>query len=620
MTGPRLWHVASVRFADPGSAPVGGAALDEVIGLSIGAAVVTAVLLVIAWQHRTHRIQWFQKLGDRAGGVFGWTPWAALPNVFVTISLVTALLGFLWDVSLHAGQGRDAGPLANPAHYFILIGLFALFVAGCSAIVFPRDGDMPSPSAVRITRKWFAPASGLYLAGCGLYALLGFPLDDVWHRLFGQDVTLWGPTHLMLIGGAGMSTIGILLLLREAEFTSHEASAATPAWLRTGMLSIAFGAVIIGLSVFQAEFDFGIAQFRLVFQPMLIAFAAAFPLVAARLFLGPGAAFIAACFFLGVRGVVSFVVTDFLGEAHHVFPLYLGSAIIIELLGATALRRRPLAFGAVGGLLIGTVGLVVEAIWVDRVFAVPWPRDIWAEGLAMAVPVAIGSGLCGALFALGMKGRLGSPSGEGRVSRRIAGGIVLATLAAIALSTANGLHATVPDKATATVDLTEVGMPGKPEVIAKVRLSPAGLIDEDPAWVQLMAWQGGDVVSDRLRRTGPSTWESTKPVPAYGNWKTLIRLQDDRMLAAVPVFLAKDEALGAPELPAKAHFTRDVVPEITILQRERNFDTPAWLWGAANLIVLICSLGIVLGLCLTTSRISRGIEDAKSRGINLTLL
>ena len=41
------------------------------------------------------------------------------------------------------------------------------------------------------------------MAGCGLYALMGFPLDDIWHRIFGQDVTLWGPTHLMMIGGAG---------------------------------------------------------------------------------------------------------------------------------------------------------------------------------------------------------------------------------------------------------------------------------------------------------------------------------------------------------------------------------------------------------------------------------
>ena len=50
------------------------------------------------------------------------------------------------------------------------------------------------------------------MAGCGLYALIGFPLDDIWHRIFGQDVTLWGPTHLMLIGGAGFSLIAVLYL------------------------------------------------------------------------------------------------------------------------------------------------------------------------------------------------------------------------------------------------------------------------------------------------------------------------------------------------------------------------------------------------------------------------
>ena len=51
------------------------------------------------------------------------------------------------------------------------------------------------------------------MAACGAFALAGFPLDDVWHRLFGQDVTLWGPTHLMLIGGAGMTLIGQAVLL-----------------------------------------------------------------------------------------------------------------------------------------------------------------------------------------------------------------------------------------------------------------------------------------------------------------------------------------------------------------------------------------------------------------------
>jgi len=606
VSDPTVWDVRLVFISDAGTAPVGGAALDQVIGLTVGAGLVTAVLLFIAWQHRTHRIEWLQKLGDFAGRLLGTTAWAALALVFITVTLVTADLGFMWDVSLHAGRGRDDGPLANPAHYFILIGLFFLFIAGMAAVVFPRDGAKPSRSAVRITGGWFAPVSGIYLAGCGLYALIGFPLDDVWHRLFGQDVTLWGPTHLMLIGGAGLSTLGIILLLRENEVSANEGAGTAPDWMRWLILSTAFGAGIIGLSVFQNEFEYGVAQFRMGFQPMLIAISAAIPLVAARLFVGPGAAFFAACFFLGVRGVISFVVTDVFGQAHYVFSLYLGSAILIELLGATSLRRKPLWFGAVGGFLIGTVGMAIEAVWTALVFPFPWAKDMWAEGLAMTVPVAVGCGVCGALFALGLQGRL--------PAKRVSVASVVLTLLAISAATANGLNATVPENARATIALQEVGMPGKPEVIAKITLEPANLIDADPTWVHILAWQGGGegVINDRLHRTGRNTWESTKPMPVHGNWKTLLRLQDGRMLAAVPIFLPADAALGAPELPASASFTRDVQPEISILQRERNLDVPAWTWGAANLVVLICSLLVVAGLCATTSRISRGVAEAEA--------
>jgi len=307
-------------------------------------------------------------------------------------------------------------------------------------------------------------------------------------------------------------------------------------------------------------------------------------------------------------------VTDVFGQAHYVFSLYLGSAIIIELLGATSLRRKPLWFGAVGGFLIGTVGMAIEAVWTDLVFAFPWAKDMWAEALAMTVPVAVLCGLCGALFALGLQGQL--------PSRLVSVTVVVLTLLAISASTANGLYATVPDGAKATMSLRQVGMPGQPEVIAKVKLEPADLIDANPTYVAILAWQGGGegIISDRLRRTGPNTWESTKPVPVHGNWKTLLRLQDGRMLAAVPIFLPADAALGAPELPASSHFTRDVVPEISILQRERNLDVPAWTWGVSNLVVLLCSLAVIAGLCATTARISAGIRAAEKDGVAPTLL
>lgn len=592
--------IAAASAAAASSPPAGGAALDQVIGLSVAAMIVTGLLLVVAWQHRTRRIDWFNDLGEKLGGATGSPGWVAIPTVFVGSSLVVALVGFMWDVSLHAGRGRDAGPLANPAHYLILYGLFALFIAGMSAVVYPRDGAKPGIASVRITRNWYAPVSGILIASCGLYALIGFPLDDIWHRFFGQDVTLWGPTHLMLIGGAGLSTAGIILLQREGEFARNKSGTVAPQWLRTLLLSVGFGATLLGLSVFQGEFDFGIAQFRLVFQPMLIAAAAGIPLIAARLYVGRGGALGAAVFFLLTRGVVSFIVTDVFGQAHHVFPLYLGSAILIELLALTRLKHKPLAFGAVGGLLIGTLGTVIELAWTGLVFQFPWPQDIWVEGLIMTVPVAVASGLCGALFALGLQGKLPKPS--------IARAIIVGSVVVVAAAAANGLSATVPKDAPATMSLTQVGADAYPEVTAKVSLPP-GLVDAHPAWVQITAWQGGGpgVVTDRLKRTGDNTWESTKPVPVGGSWKTLLRVQDGRMLAGVPIFLPEDTAIDAAETPADATFTRNFVPEIEILQRERNLDTPSWLWGFANFIVLICSLAVVGGTAVATARISRSI-------------
>jgi len=49
-----------------------------------------------------------------------------------------------------------------------------------------------------------------------LEKVLGFPTDDLWHEVFGQDVTLWGPTHLVLLTGGQLTIVCILGLLVEA--------------------------------------------------------------------------------------------------------------------------------------------------------------------------------------------------------------------------------------------------------------------------------------------------------------------------------------------------------------------------------------------------------------------
>ncbi|MEH3154063.1 MAG: hypothetical protein PGN29_01490 [Gordonia paraffinivorans] len=589
-----------VVLAAPGSEG-GGAALDQVFGMSAAAAVVSLALLWIGWRHRTHRITWLARLGAWAGRLINRPGWAALPVGMFISTIVCALFGFLWDVSLHVGKGRDAGPLANPAHYFILVGLFFLFIAGMLSIFLPYE--RPGRAAIRITRRWYAPVGGVLLAGCGLYALIGFPLDDIWHRIFGQDVTLWGPTHLMLIGGAGTSLMALLLLEREGRSAMGDAAPkdSRGVWL---MRCTAFGGLVIGLSVFQIEYDFGIEQFRLVLQPMMIAGAAAFALVAARITLGPGAALIAAISAALIRGAVALVVGPGLGAPINVFALYIGPALVVELIGLTALARRPVLFGAVAGLGIGTVGLWLESFWIDGVYHYPWPRSMWGEALAMAVPVAIAMGVCGALMGMVLTGtRLPRP--------KLAGVAVAVTVLVIGGAVANGLRVEVPSDARASMTLTPAAsVDGESRATAVVAISPTDLVSDDAEWVTILSWQGGldksrGLLIDPLEKIGPGLYRSTQSFPTSGSWKTLLRVQDGTTMTAVPIYLPADPGIGAQQVTADRQMTRPFVKEITILQRERTFDYPSWLYGAASLVVLVCSIILIAALAWGAARINR---------------
>jgi hypothetical protein len=571
--------------------PAGGAALREVIGATAGVVPVTLALVALAYGHRTRRSTLLQRAADAAGRRMDRPGWVALPSAIAFVALVAALFGMLWDISLHIAEGRDAGPLANPAHYFILVGLYLLFAAGVLAVVLPLE-EAPGPASVRITGSWRAPVGGILVAGAGFYALLGFPLDDVWHRLFGQDVTLWGPTHLMLITGAGLSLVGLLVLDREA------GADVRGSWL---VRTASFGGMLLGLSVFQAEFDFGVPQFRLVFQPMLIAAAAALALVAARLVQGRGAAVAAVTFFLLLRASISALVGPLLGEPTPAFPLYLGEAFLIELLALTPLARRPLAFGAVAGGLVGTVGLATEAAWTRVAYTLPWTSDAWPEAIVIALPVAVGMGLTGAVLALGLQGRL--------PRRGIARAIVVATVVVIGVAVADGLRIDVP-RATAAVRLTDVTSGEARTAMADVRLSRVGLVD-DESWLEITSWQGGGLVVDHLERTGPGTYRSTTPVPVHGDWKTLLRLQDGRTLTALPIYLPADAAIGADEVPATASFERPFQPEIQILQRERKLGVSADLFTAASVVVLVLSLVLVAALAWGVGRLAGGLSGRR---------
>jgi len=145
----------AVIFAAAPPPPAGGAEIAQIVIATVAATIVTCALLFLGLGHRTGRTQILQRLADHGERASGLPGWVAFPSAVATVSLLTAVFGMYWDISIHIDNGRDAGPLANPAHYFILAGLFGIFSAGFFAMVLPTE--KPSGVAIRIGRDWWAP-------------------------------------------------------------------------------------------------------------------------------------------------------------------------------------------------------------------------------------------------------------------------------------------------------------------------------------------------------------------------------------------------------------------------------------------------------------------------------
>jgi hypothetical protein len=605
-----LLVLPEAALAQGAAKPAGGAALGEVALATAGATALTLSLLLLGMAHRSGRTQILRRPAEATARATGLPVWAALPTQVASVALLIALFGMYWDISLHIDVGRDSGPLANPAHYFILAGLFGLFTAGFLAIVLP-DGR-PSRGAVRITRDWYAPIGGMVLAACASFSLSGFPLDDVWHRLFGQDVTLWGPTHLMLFGGAGLALIGHTMLMVEGRTSAPDGFHARGllGFLARTRYAAVMGGLLVGLSTFQGEFDFGVPQFRLLFQPVLIAAAAGIALVAARTYAGRGAALGAAAYFLVIRGIVALLVGPVLGETTPHMPLYVVEAALVEAVALLVPARRTYVFGAASGVAIGTVGFAAEYAWSHVWMPNPWPSALIGE---VAVPVAVTAIAAGVLGAFIGSALAAARRGDAVRLPRLAPAAV--AVVAIAGVVAYGLDTKPAPDVRATVALTDVTPAPKRTVEATIRVEPASAA-RDADWLTAMAWQGGGLHIDRLRQVAPGTWRTTSALPVHGDWKALIRLQRGRSIVAVPVYLPEDPAIPAPALNAPQRFERLFTSEQTILQRERKSGVPSSLSAIAYGAVGSIAVGLLALLGWALARLgsaSGGVRPPRRR-------
>ena len=347
------------------------------------------------------------------------------------------------------------------------------------------------------------------------------------------------------------------------------------------------GAILIGLSTFQGEFDFGVPQFQQLYHPVLIALAGSIGLVAARVTLGRWGAIKALVFFLVARAGLALMLGQALNHVIPRFPLYIGAALVVELVWHFGRDLQPVPRSVIAGVLIGTAGLAVEWAWTNVWGWHPWNATLF-PGIAIATLIAVPGAIVGMAMGRGLSWR------EPATSTRL----LLGSAAAIVLLLALPFPRHDVD-ATATVTTERVD---EGTVNVGVATDPA-LDDHD--WAEVLAWQGGHMDAVPLVRTGPGTYESESPVPVGGEWKTLVRFASKDVLVAAPVFLPRDPAIGASEVPVVARRDAALVRDTDLLLRESK-EGPSWpalvSYGGIGLVALMWLSTLVVAFVRVNSQ------------------
>ena len=479
------------------------------------------------------------RFADGMSKATGLPPYAAAGVTTMVPFLLIAALGFYWDVSWHVDYGRDE-IIFTPGHTAIIVGLQGLLV---SAALITLVATWTRADVALVGKRLRAPWAAVVLFALGVGAVGAFPLDELWHRAYGIDVTMWGPTHLAMIGGASFGPLALLLLMKEA------GGRLTP--LGKHLTAIITGAGLLGLSTFQLEYDLGVSQWQQLYHPVLIAIASGFALVVARNVIGRGGAFYAAVDFTIHRVITALVVGGALNHTTPHWALYFGSAIAIEIAYALTRRRGAVAQALACGVAV-IAGLPLEWAWTHVWGQHPWGPALF-PGIAVAGVAAIAAAFLGTAAGRRLRGRgAGIPAPVLWLSFVVA----IGCLAFPFPRNRSG--------ATAVVRTTPAG---EDLVHVSVTISDPAL-GEDPNWFETFAWQGGSLARSPMVRVGPAEWRTEQPVPVGGTWKTMIRIANDDVLAAAPVHFPRDEEIGADEIPVVAERTVPLDRDTRLLMRE----------------------------------------------------
>ena len=131
------------------------------------------------------------------------------------LAKVVSSWGVQWDIQWHTIIGRDSFWI--PPHAMTYAGVTVMVLLSFGVLAWTTLRPPAAASAGELVRvAGIAGTRGFHLAAWGIaITVLAAPIDDLWHRVFGLDVSLWSPPHLLGILGAAINTLGCFLIARE---------------------------------------------------------------------------------------------------------------------------------------------------------------------------------------------------------------------------------------------------------------------------------------------------------------------------------------------------------------------------------------------------------------------
>src|SRR6266851_2695262 len=161
--------------------------------------------------------------------------------------LLQAELGLAWDRQWHDLVGRDQFWI--PPHIMIYTGIGAAGLIALGLVLtdtfryLRKAAGVDDTSTIGVLWLFHAPL-GFVLLGFGtLIDLLAAPLDNYWHLLYGIDVTLWSPFHIMGTIGGVMEGLGIIYIF--ASEVVIERHAEHPPRLFLGLSGLEWGTLVV---------------------------------------------------------------------------------------------------------------------------------------------------------------------------------------------------------------------------------------------------------------------------------------------------------------------------------------------------------------------------------------